>query len=151
MFDDEDFDFDDEELEKEMKEERKRVKNLPIVKKAKDLFETIQSLVETIDEEKDQLNYRGLLFEDIAIINAKIRGAEGGDLYTLRMENAVLIKIHARSIITCMSGLEMMDLGHKDYLNLMRSEMEEFRELFVAWVGTFDKSNDIPDDWGLFY
>ena len=69
---DEDFDFDDEELEKEMEEERKRVRNLPITKKARDLFETIQSLIETIDEEKDQLNYRGLLFEDIAIINAKI-------------------------------------------------------------------------------
>lgn len=151
-FDDDDDDFEsDEEFERKRQEERKRVENLPITKKGKDLFKTINSLIATIDEEKDILRHRETLFEDIAIINAKIRGAEAGDLYTLRMENAVLIKVHARSIITITSGLKMMNLGYEEHLNLLREEMDEFRILFVDWVNSFDKSNDIPDDWGLFY
>ncbi|MCP9761855.1 hypothetical protein [Lacihabitans soyangensis] len=151
-FDDDDDDFEsDEEFERKRAEERKRVANLPITKKGNEIFETISSLVATIDSEKDKFRYQETLFEDIAIINAKIRGAEAGDLYTLRMENAVLIKVHARSIITITSGLKMMNLGYEEHLNLLREEMEEFRILFVDWVNSFDKSNDIPDDWGLFY
>lgn len=151
-FDDDDDDFEnDEEFERKRQEERMRVENLPITQKGKDLFKTINSLIATIDEERDMLRYRETLFEDIAIINAKIRGAEAGDLYTLRMENAVIIKVHARSIITATSGLKMMKLGYKEHLHLLREEMEEFRVIFVEWVNSFDKTNDIPDDWGLFY
>jgi hypothetical protein len=151
-FDEDDDDFkSDEEFDRKRQEERLRVENLPISKKGKDIFKTINSLLATIDEEKDMLHYRDTLFEDIAIINAKIRGAEAGDLYTLRMENAVIIKIHARNIITTTSGLKMMKLGYKEHLDLLREEMEEFRVIFVEWVNSFDKSNDIPDDWGLFY
>ncbi len=147
---DDDFES-DEEFEKERQEEYKRVENLPITKKARGLLKTINSLIATIDQEKDLLRYGDSLFEDIAIINAKIRGAEAADLYTLRMENAVLIKIHARNIISTTSGLKMMYLGYKDHLLMLRDEMEEFRLIFVEWVNGFDKANDIPDDWGLFY
>ncbi|MFN8430337.1 MAG: hypothetical protein U0V04_10180 [Spirosomataceae bacterium] len=152
VFDYDDFEeMDDEEFEREMEEERKRKANLPIVKKAKEIFRTVHSLISTIDYEKDTMAYRDILFEDIAIINAKISGAEAVDLYSLKMENAVLIKIHACSIISTTSGMKMMNLGHEDYLNVLRDEMEEFRKLFVDWIATFDKTNDIPDDWGLFY
>jgi hypothetical protein len=151
-FDDDYDDFEsDEEFERKRQEESKRVENLPITKKGEDLFKTINSLIATFDEEKDMLRCRDTLFEDIAIINAKIRGAEAGDLYTLRMENAVIIKVHARSIISTTSGLKMMKIGYKEHLNLLRQEMEEFRVIFVDWVNSFDKSNDIPDDWRLFY
>jgi hypothetical protein len=67
------------------------------------------------------------------------------------MENAVIIKVHARSIITATSGLKMMKLGYKEHLDLLREEMDDFRVIFVEWVNSFDKTNDIPDDWGLFY
>jgi hypothetical protein len=151
-FDDNDDAFEsDEEFERKRQEESKRVENLPITKKGEDLFKTINSLIATIDEEKDILRHRETLFENITIINAKIRGAEAGDLYTLRMENAVIIKVHARSIITATSSLKMMKLGYKEHLDLLREEMEDFRVIFVEWVNSFDKTNDIPDDWGLFY
>ena len=150
IFEDDDFEeMDDEEMEREMEEERNRKANLPIVKKAKEIFRTVHSLIATIDYEKDTMAYRDILFEDIAIINAKISGAEAMTLYSLKMENAVLIKIHARSIITTTSGMKMMKLGHEDYLNVLRDEMEEFRKLFVECINTFDKTNDIPDDWGI--
>lgn len=112
------------------------------------------------EEEADELDeedvktfgehYKGIMMEDVMLINAKLRGAEGGDLYSIRMENAVIIKIHAVSLLTATSGLKMMGLSNNKYLQLLRDEIEEFRKLFLEWINTFDKANDIPDGWGLF-
>jgi len=96
-------------------------------------------------------HYKGIMMEDVMLINAKLRGAEGGDLYSIRMENAVIIKIHAVSLLTATSGLKMMGLSNNKYLQLLRDEIEEFRKLFVEWINSFDKTNDIPDGWGLFF
>jgi hypothetical protein len=182
--------FSDEDYNKE----QERVENLPIVKKANELFELVNALIETFDikdkegeenipfaDEVDEQNtdfdeededdfeeedaeeldeedlksfgehYKGIMMEDVMIINAKLRGAEGGDLYSIRMENAVIIKVHAMSLLTATSGLKMMGLSNNKYLQLLRDEIEEFRKLFVEWVNTFDKTNDIPDVWGLFF
>lgn len=108
---------------------------------------------EELDEEDIKTfaeHYKGLMMEDVMIINAKLRGAEAADLYSLRMENAVLIKIHAVSLLTATSGLKMMGLSNNKYLQLLRDEIEAFRKLFVEWINSFDKTNDIQDDWGLF-
>lgn len=182
--------FSDEDYNKE----QERVANLPIIKKANELFELVNALIETFDikdkegeenipfadevdeqntnfgeededdfdeEEAEELDeedlksfgehYKGIMMEDVMIINAKLRGAEGGDLYSIRMENAVIIKVHAMSLLTATSGLKMMGLSNNKYLQLLRDEIEEFRKLFVEWVNTFDKTNDIPDGWGLFF
>jgi hypothetical protein len=108
---------------------------------------------EELDEEDIKTfaeHYKGLMMEDVMMMNAKLRGAEAADLYSLRMENAVVIKIHAVSLLTATSGLKMMGLSNNKYLQLLRDEIEAFRKLFVEWVNSFDKTNDIPDDWGLF-
>ena len=154
---DNDFDFDgedfnSEEAKRDFQREHDRVENMPIMKKAREIFEIVDSLMELIDEEDDFMaHYRGLLFEDASIICAKIAGAEGGDLYTLRMENAVVIKIHARSLLTQTSGLKMMGFKETRYLKVLRDAIEEFRVLFIEWVNSFDKSNDIPDEWGPLF
>jgi len=85
------------------------------------------------------------------MLGPKIAGAEAADLYTLRMENAVLIKIHARELLTQTSFCKAEKLSKPEYLKLLRDEIENFRILFVEWVKSFDKENDIKDDWGLFY
>jgi hypothetical protein len=36
------------------------------------------------------------------------------------------------------------------YMELLKAEIEEFRLLFIDWMETFDKSKDVPDNWGLF-
>lgn len=154
---DNDFDFDgedfnSEEAKRDFQREHDRVENMPIMKKAREIFEIVDSLMELIDEEDDFMaHYRGILFEDASIICAKIAGAEGGDLYTLRMENAVVIKIHARSLLTQTSGLKMMGFKETRYLKVLRDAIEEFRVLFIEWVNSFDKSNDIPDEWGPLF
>ena len=42
------------------------------------------------------------------------------------------------------------DIKDKEYITLLRNEIEEFRLLFIEWVAGFDKSNYIIDRWGLF-
>lgn len=32
---------------------------------------------------------------------------------------------------------------------MLRNEIEKFRMLFTAWVGTFDSTNDLWDEWEL--
>jgi len=155
--DEEDFGFNEEgfnseESRREFQRENERVDNLPIMKKAREIFDIVDSLVELIDEDDAFIaHYRSMLFEDASIICAKIAGAEGGDLYSLRMENAVLIKIHARNLLAQTAGLKM--LGFKDvrYLQVLRDAIEEFRLLFIEWVEGFDKSNDVTDNWGSLF
>jgi hypothetical protein len=109
---------------------------------------------EELDEEDIKTfgeHYKSIMMEDVMIMNAKIRGAEAGDLYSIRMENAVIIKTHAVSLLTATSGLKMMGLSNNKYLQLLRDEIEEFRKLFLEWTQSFDKTNDIPDGWGLFF
>ena len=37
----------------------------------------------------------------------------------------------------------------KDYEQLMREKVEEFRLLFVEWIRGFNKAQDVPDNWGI--
>lgn len=151
FWDEEDDDFDDEEYERERKEEEESFNSLPIVKKAKDLFTTITAFMETLEDSEDDVDLKPHLFEDVAVINAKIRGAEAGDLYRIRMENAVIIKVHAVSIRNIMHTYEMLGVGNTEYLELIRNEIEAFRLVFVEWVNSFDRFNDLDEDeWGLF-
>jgi hypothetical protein len=129
---------------------RKRVEGLPIMIKAHEIFNTTKIIVETIPKAEDELPVRDLMLEDAMMLPVKISGAEAADLYTLRMENAVIIKMHARSLMTFATSLSFESDKNDDYVNLLKAEIEEFKVLFKEWIGGFDKSNDIPDDWGLF-
>jgi hypothetical protein len=42
------------------------------------------------------------------------------------------------------------EIQDKDYISLLRNEIDEFRLLFIDWVASFDAWNYIKDDWGLF-
>lgn len=149
--DDDDEEMSDEEYEREQKEEKERVNNLPVVKKAKDLLNTILAFIATIEDNEEMADLKASLLGDVGIINAKISGAEAGDLYSIRMENAVLIKVSAVNIKTTMFAFEMFDVGNPEYLDLIRNEIEEFRKIFVEWVGTFDRTNDLmEDEWGIW-
>lgn len=147
----EDEDFDPEEANQEWQQERARIANMPIMLKAREILDTVDSLTELMEEDGIMAHYRDILFEDASMICAKIAGAESRELYSLRMENAVIIKIHARSLLTQVSGLAMMGFKEKHYLEVLREEIEEFRVLFIEWVEGFDKSNDIPDNWGVLF
>jgi len=134
----------------EIKEEDERIRNLPLMMKSKQILQLVDSLVETIPDDDMAEHCKRVMLEDALTMVTKIAGAESGDLYTLRMENAVFVKVAARNLLTQLSGLSLLCMIEPRYMELLKAEIEEFRLLFIDWMETFDKSKDVPDNWGLF-
>ena len=127
-------------------------KSLPIYQKAELLFQLVESLVSSLPEDDQYIQAtKHLMLEDAMIIPAKIIGAEAGDLYSIRMQNAALIREYAMHLYVQVGSLEFQDY-YKDleYVKLIRKELEDFRMLFIEWVEGFDTNNYLWDDWGLF-
>ncbi|MDX9750764.1 MAG: hypothetical protein RBT71_06750 [Flavobacteriales bacterium] len=125
-----------------------------LYKKAMEIHELVDNILEAAPEQgahadilKSQI---GLMHADAMTIPTKIAGAEGGDLYDIRMENAAIIRKCARDLITGLRGLSMFGYDEPRYFDLLRTEMEVFRKLFVAWVKGFNTKRYVVDDWGLF-
>lgn len=128
---------------------------LPIYKKAMEMLDLVRALEAAAPKRKGregQMLKLALqhMSADAMQIPVKIAGAEGGDLYDLRMENAAIIRKAARDLVVGLRGLEIYGWDDQRYFDLLRAEAEEFRLLFIAWVAGFDRNNYITDRWGLF-
>jgi hypothetical protein len=124
---------------------------LPVFRKAKELLDMVQTIIEIIDEEKDDMRVGQFMLENAMLIPAKIAGAEGGDLYSIRLDNATLIKLAARDIMVQTNELQSFKLCDEKYIVLLRTELEEFRQVFHQWIECFDKENDATDEWDFRY
>lgn len=70
--------------------------------------------------------------DDIAIICAKIAGAEDGDEYTIHMQNADMIRHYAMHLYVQVGSLSFYEnFNNKDFVYLIRKEIDEFRKLFI--------------------
>ena len=151
------FDSDDDHSKR-----RSDIKKMPLYQKGWHIFELAEKIAALVSDENEEYAHLGeaelgllqhqaeQLRGDAMLICPKIAGAEGGDLYGIRMENAAIIRTAAREVQTGCTGLEMWGFKHTEYLELLRNEVEEFRVLFAEWVKTFDPWNYIIDRWGLF-
>lgn len=83
------------------------------------------------------------------IIPAKISGAEAGDLYIIRMENAAIIRKAAMDINLDCHLLTEAQIADDQDVTLLREEIEQFREYFKEWVAGFEL-DEFEDEWGLF-
>ncbi|MES2774502.1 MAG: hypothetical protein V4722_09970 [Bacteroidota bacterium] len=92
---------------------------------------------------------KDMMMGDGMIIPAKIVGAEAGDLYVLRMENAAIIRKVADDTYKECSSFRMMGISTDAELDAVRAEIDIFREYFKEWVSGFEK-DDWEDEWGLF-
>ncbi|GAB1452478.1 hypothetical protein MASR2M47_25340 [Draconibacterium sp.] len=129
----------------------RKYEDLPIFKKAEEIFEVVHQIAELIDDDDEHLSFvKGNMLGDAMMISAKIAGAEGGDLYDLRMENAAIIRKAARDLMVTNHSLEMFGFEEVQYFDIVRDLIEEFRLLFIDWVAGFDQWNYIIDRWGLF-
>lgn len=130
----------------------KDLEKLPVYQKAMSICKLVESLMTALPEEDIFLQQsKSLMMEDAIVIPAKIAGAEGGDLYSIRMQNAALIRHHASHLYAQIGSLRFhSQFKDLEYMILLRQDLEEFKLLFVEWVETFDESNHIWDDWGLF-
>lgn len=126
--------------------------NLPLFQKAELIYQLVESLVASLPEEDTYIQgTKHLMQEDALIIPAKIAGAEAGELYSIRMQNAAIIREHAMHLYVQVGSLRL----HKnykglEYIELIHKELNNFRLLFIEWIGSFDTNNHIWDEWGLF-
>jgi hypothetical protein len=126
-------------------------RKLPIFKKAEEILELAEAIAEAIKDDDKKEHFAAEIVSNAMIIQVKMAGAEGGKLYSLRMQNAVVIKIAVYDMMNAVACTAMFDIGEEDYVDLMREKVEEFRVLFVEWIRGFDKTLDIPDNWGIRY
>ena len=129
-----------------------KTQQLPIYQKAELLFQLIESLAASLPEDNELLqSMKEIMRADAMMLPAKIAGAEAGNIYSIRMQNAAIIRFHAMSLYTQVGGLSLYDESiDTSFTNLIRTEIENFRLLFIDWVASFDTSNYIWDDWELF-
>lgn len=129
-----------------------KTSNLPLFQKAELIYQLVESLVASLPEEDAYIqDTKHLMREDAMIITAKIAGAEGGDLYSIRMQNAAIIREHAMHLYVHVGSLRLhKNFKELEYVQLIRNELNDFRLLFIEWVESFDTNNHIWDDWGLF-
>jgi hypothetical protein len=134
--------FTDDEFEKH--------KKLPIYKQSLLIRRLTKAVVEPIDEDKDELNLKQLMLENAYMISSKIAGAEAGELYSYRLENAFSIKRYANELLTEATLCESMKMGNHKFIQALKDELEELRKMFIEWVDSFDKTKDVEDPWTLW-
>ena len=93
-------------------------------------------------------DHKAMLLGDAFQIAVKIKSSEAG-LYTIRMENASIIRKNAQFIKSSMLTMISEEVIEKAHGYVIREEIDKFRELFKVWVSTFQK-DEYEDEWGLF-
>jgi hypothetical protein len=111
------------------------------------------SLNEPNDEE-DMLStemmkeHVAMVMGDAHEVAVKIKSSEAG-LYTIRMENAAIIRKNAQFIKISTNSFISDSLMEPQHRQIIRDEIDHFRKLFKVWVSTF-KKDEFEDEWGLF-
>lgn len=138
MFDEEDDDIFD-------------LRSKPLFQKGLEIGELVRRILDLIPKDNEELNeVARWMYLDAANLSVKVSGAEAGDLYDIRMENAAIIRQSARELIVQTHSLEMYGFKETQYFQLLRDAVEEYRLLFIDWVTAFDPWNYLIDRWGLF-
>lgn len=93
-------------------------------------------------------DHKAMLLGDGYQVAVKIRSSEVG-LYTIRMENASIIRKNAQFIKSAMLTMMAEEVIDDEHGEVIREEIDKFRLLFKEWVCTFQK-DEYEDEWGLF-
>jgi len=130
---------------------QKHKSNMPIYQKAMDILKTARLLGLTLKGDDKEM-YEFHLNESALMMVTKIAGAVGSGSWLIAMQNAAIVRWHAEWMLTATTGLKHMTEADKNYVNVLRIDIEEFRELFKAWVKEIHKmeKDDFDDEWGLF-
>ena len=126
-----------------------KYEKLPVYQKAQELFDLVEIIADALKEDEMKEHLAAQMISNAALVQAKIAGAEGGGLFSLRMQNAVLIKLAVQDMFNAVSFASMVEINEEDYVDLMRGKVDEFRLVFNDWIRGFDKTYDIPDNWAI--
>ncbi|MCG8387694.1 MAG: hypothetical protein MJA30_19240 [Cytophagales bacterium] len=138
-------------FEEDDDDDLRKPEQLPIYKKGMEIFDIVKTMTDLIPKDNEHLQItKGFMLEDASNLTVKVAGAEGGDLYDIRMECATIIRKSARDLVVQLNSLEMFGFEEVQYFDLLRREVEEYRLLYIEWLESFDPWNYIIDRWGLF-
>jgi hypothetical protein len=127
------------------------VKNLAIYRKGQEIYEVVQRIGDLIPEDNPHLqDIKGFMLHDAAQLMVKVAGADGGGLYSIKMECAAIIRMAANDLMVQNHSLKMFGFKEVEYYQVVRDLIEEYRLLFIDWVAGFDKFDYVIDRWGLF-
>jgi hypothetical protein len=140
----------EDEIKAEMRAREQRLGKLPLMQKAKEILHLTEALVATIEEKSDIFQICPRMIESAMQLGAKVVRAEASGHYSPKMESAVVVKLNAVELLAQLSLCEAEELVSPVDAALLRQEVDEFRHLFLVWVAGFDRTNDLPDEWGLF-
>ncbi len=88
--------------------EHLKTENLPIYKKGKEILDLVRRIGELIPEDDEHLqSIKWQIISDARMLTVKVAGAEGGDLYDIRMESAAFIRRAAHDLKISNHSLEM--------------------------------------------
>lgn len=122
-----------------------------LYRKSVDILNLAQTLCDMLPENDDHAAHtEHMIMQNACIIPAKIKGAMAMEYYSLMIENAVIVKVNAVELCTALWACSTMHGIDQKYVDVIREEIEVFRKIFINWVGAFDKTNDLPDEWHLF-
>jgi hypothetical protein len=100
------------------------------------------------DDHAESTKY--MIMQNAYLIPAKIKGAMAMEYYSLMIENAVIVKVNAVELRTALWACNTLHGIEQQYIDVLRNEIEAFRKIFIDWISSFDKENDLPDEWHLF-
>ncbi len=122
-----------------------------LYRKSIDILNLAQTMCDMLPENDEHADHtRHMIMQNACIIPAKIKGAMVMEYYSLMIENAVIIKVNAVELRTGLWSCSTMHDIEQKYVDVIRDEIENFRKIFINWIGAFDKTNDLPDEWHLF-
>jgi hypothetical protein len=147
-FEDEEAEW-DEDGEYDPRKEQEKIYKHPLMIKAKEIIGLTRALVGSLDEARREL-YGGLMLEDAMVMSAKFAGAESIPDFVLKMEKAVIMKVHAKSLYSMTYQLALEETHAEEHLELLRQAIEEYRKLFIEWIKGFDPAEKYDDGWGIF-
>lgn len=123
-----------------------RAKNL--YNQARALYKYAALFCETLDGEMADMT-ASLIMQNAMMLCPKIVGAEGADMYILRMENASIIRTNCKELETQVKAADIFEICTPEYRDIVLNEMAKFKVLFIDWVKHFEK-DEFEDDWGLY-
>ncbi len=139
----------DDDGEYDPRKEQEKIYKHPLMVKAKEIIGLTRALVGSLDEARREL-YGGLMMEDAMVMSAKFAGAESIPDFVLKMEKAVIMKVHAKSLNSMTYQLALEETHAEEHLELLRQAIEEYRKLFIEWIKAFDQAEKYDDGWGIF-
>jgi hypothetical protein len=83
------------------------------------------------------------LLTDTILIPQKIAQTEFSVSQDERLKNVSYINIMIKNISSYCTGLERDGVKEKEYLNLLRQEINSFRRSFNTWIGTLPDQGNI--------